>query len=289
MFAFVANEQLLADWVLHQHRADGLFPPSKGWSLKFKLYEPRGLGRPLFLFEAHNEQEKLALLPLSPLSGEVVFKELAGLAQGLSQLVVLSGESFADQVTSRLERIALPAAQLSLGEKGMELASGEFKNSRLEFRLLKNPTVPGELPQNMPLNPGLLEDEAILARCIHALLAQLNDLWLSGGAQAQLESTLDGALPLYSALTKAQRKQATETLAQQLTQLCAAGPLKDWLTIELYKKKPQSQPVWRLKISGPPENRAALLAVLRKQDQALHLLRTQSQQISYYERETDPF
>ncbi|MDT8446794.1 MAG: hypothetical protein RRB13_07850 [bacterium] len=287
MFEFAANEQLLADWVLDQNHHNGLFPPAKGWTLRFKLFEPKSELRPLFLFEALSEGERVRLLPLSPLVSPKLYRELPALCDGADQLVLLCGQAYSEELSAKTEGLPIRPVQLALSESGMKLVGGEFKNSRLEFRLMKTESKPQLLPHRMPLNPGLHEDEAILARCFHALFHQLNRLWLAGTTQAKLDPLWDLALPLFPLMGKAQRKEAAGRLDEHLSLLTQAGPLKGWLDLKWHQKKPQSQPVRQLSWSGPPENRAVLLAVLRRQDQALHLLRTQSQQTSYYDPETD--
>jgi len=290
MFRFSANEQLLADWVQWQNQPEGLFPIDKGWEIKFQLKSPRNEEPSFFYFQAKSKSESIVLVPVSASSCKDI---LSCVGQSLKKgdlLVVLCGESVAEQVTLQISRSTLPESTLllGLGEEGMKTYRGTWENSRLEFRLSKQSTLTWDIPHQIPLNPGLLEDEILLSRCFVTLFNLLTQSWLKGKSWVSFEELLQSALPLYTLLPKPDRRRASGLIYRQFEQLIQ-GPMQDWLELRSYSKKPQSAPVLRLNFLVPPAGRGAVLKQLRKQSQAIHLIRNQALQTSYYDIQVNSF
>ena len=290
MFRFSANEQLLADWVFIQNQPNGLFPETKGWKIRFQLKTPQAGGRPFFLLEASHEEETLYLVPTSPLCSKAVYDSIASLQSSGSQLILLCGEAWEEALLTEVYKRSLQKSLLvlSLSEEGMRSRSGTWKNSRLEFRLLNQSLSAWDIPHHIPLNPSLIEDETILARCFLEILTTVTQQWLAKETSVKYERLLNDSLILFSVLDKGTRKELSTQFLYHVEQLCQ-GPLKGWLRVERYKKKPQSEPTLRLTFESSPTNRGEVLKQLRKQSQALHFLRNQALQTSYYDTETDSF
>jgi len=290
MFRFSANEQLLADWIQWQSHSEGLFPADKGWRLRFQLQSSHRDSPAFFFFEAQNDDEKLCLVPVITSTCMETLTALKASLKPTDTLVLLCGESAADQVSLCIVRSHLPKSTLllALGEESMETYLGEWENSRLEFRLSKQQTRAWEIPHQVPLNPALLEDEALLSRCFLELFSHLTQQWLQGEERVPFEGLLQRALPLYSQLPKGDRKRVSSLILNQMQQLIH-GPLKDWVTLDSFQKKRQSEPVIGIKFLSPPKGRGAVIKELRKQSQAIHSVGSQLLQTSYYDFEVNSF
>ena len=287
IFPFRANEQLLADWVLAQSGPAGIFPQSKGWGLGFTLWQPPGPYRPLFVFQAQQQDETLLLFPLSPPSAASAPLELLLKFPTAGQRVLLCGQSWAEALVAEAKKLLPKPVVLALAENGAELVAGEFANSRLEFRLQGQSLKPQDLVPQMPVNPALVEDETILTRCFLGLFTQLNRRSALGGDWFKLEELLQESLPLYGQLSRPRRKELENLMLVQLQGLLD-GPLKGALVLEHYKKKEGSQPVWRLRLPPVEPGRPLLPQTLRRQAQALLWLKNQVNQTSFYDPQTDP-
>jgi len=272
---------------LAQSGPAGIFPQSKGWGLGFTLWQPPGPYRPLFVFQAQQQDETLLLFPLSPPSAASAPLELLLKFPTAGQRVLLCGQSWAEALVAEAKKLLPKPVVLALAENGAELVAGEFANSRLEFRLQGQSLKPQDLVPQMPVNPALVEDETILTRCFLGLFTQLNRRSALGGDWFKLEELLQESLPLYGQLSRPRRKELENLMLVQLQGLLD-GPLKGALVLEHYKKKEGSQPVWRLRLPPVEPGRPLLPQTLRRQAQALLWLKNQVNQTSFYDPEIDP-
>ena len=283
MILYRASEQRLADWSLAQSDPLGLFPKTKGYVLDFCLHYPESGTRPYFLVRARLEEQTYYLLPIGSQVEPKLAPSLIKLEQHCDQLVLLSDQANLE----KLLKIEKKRLVLSLTQSQMELAQGDFLDPRLEFRLIKNQQAPESLPALAPLIPWFLDEEIQLVQIFMALFRGLNQAWWAGQTSVRLEELYSQILPLYLHLSRSNRKEVAGQLTNELTELCL-GPLRGWLEVELFKKKPQSQPFWRARFLNPAGERTANLQALRAQSQALQALKTGAGQMSYYDQEIEP-
>ncbi len=282
MFEYNGDEGRLASWLWRQNRADGegMFPPQKGWSCWLSLAMLPPVGKSALQWDFSTPAgEAVRFLVLQLLPDDTLDLRDWGkksLAEGVSQALVLGSEKQGADLFALCQRAGLPLMVIRQNSAAMLL--GEWKNKRIEYRMLQQKLDPESIPRRLPPLPHRYAGGQEAIPFFQSLLHQLNLALAKEEVQLPLSQAIQAAGPYSAILAKKERKELLH-LAQAVLQEMENLFFTPFWALKEEKKKQESRPQIFLVLKVNREDKKALSAFCKAQSEALRWLRHQQGQM----------
>jgi hypothetical protein len=287
----------LTNWVLSQvsNQPGVVFPKRKGWSFQLKVFYPAGSDKSALMILVVNDNECIAFLPIDETIDALQIKSalklqrkgdfLADFKQMSVQQILLTCEKQHDRVRQLLGELEAKTPLLVLSSEEVIFSHGNFKNSRLEFRL-------SQLEYDPDLISGFVYDNRLKvggniqkSLFYQQLFHMLNRLWLQGEKRVPLRNLVSQSVPCWNNFRRSDQQEMLQRINTDL-QTVFARYFEDLLLLETYQKKANSQPELMIMFPESPKTKKLMSSWSRKQKSALEYLHESIKPISMDELQT---
>lgn len=284
MFEYSCTSSHLANWVFSQvsDQHGVIFPKRKGWTFFLRAFYSGKSDQSMLQVLVANRSECIVFVPIdesipnSQIRSAVHPGSLSGLRSELRslscQMILLTCENQSERIGRLLDRKKIVCPLLVLSAEGVGFKRGNFNNPRLEFRL-------SQLDYDPDLIPGFLHDTHFLSPenrnkslYFQNLFHYINRMQLNGNEKMPLRQLVGRSIPCWRQFRRAEQKKILERIQTEL-QTVADRFLREWMTLSMVQKKPDSQPEAMIVFNAPSDIRSNQARWIRKQQEALKFLK----------------